>query len=616
MDPAKKKSHKQIKKALASKQKHGLEDDARFTHAATDPTFRGGRKKHKLKIDPRFKGALEDDRFGIAQGKVDKRGRKVDKSEQGESLAPFYELDDGLTSGERSRRAELDALARGEQDDASSSSDDESSGDESDELEEVEVRPWDADLPPTFTEVENVEAARLAVTDQEWKHCRAQDFLVMLQSLCPPGGTCASVVVYASEYGAREMAREEKYGPGGIFIDEEQEEASDSGSELEAEEGFDAEKLRAYELKKLRRFFAVGIFDCASTAEAVYASGDGVEIEATSVPLNLAFIPEETTFDEGRKRDAATSAEAYKPPKAYVCAARQQTKVQCTFDDDDGRRKDAFEDMMRDPDAGDDTYLADSDGSDDDDNAKAANLRKMLGLDVSEPKSTVEGFDDDFFGAAEGETTKDDVEVTFDDFGSATPEADAEASKETPWEARERRKRERKAERKKMLKGKQREAQAKKAGGSAFTQPTKGGEDDQDDRDYDASKLVRAEKLAAKPKLKGKRKRERDALAAQEDRSGFAFDAKDDRFRALVDGDARFGVDTSANEFKKTAGMTAVLEEQSARRRAARGDDAARDAAAHLRDADDDAPAVGDLAASVRAKLAKRVKKKKSKAKK
>ena len=34
----------------------------------------------------------------------------------------------------------------------------------------------------------------------------------------------------------------------------------------------------------------------------------GVEIEATSVPLNLSFIPDETTFDEGRKRDEATSA--------------------------------------------------------------------------------------------------------------------------------------------------------------------------------------------------------------------------------------------------------------------------------------------------------------------
>ena len=74
----------------------------------------------------------------------------------------------------------------------------------------------------------------------------------------------------------------------------------------------------------------------------------------------------------------------------------------------------------------------------------------------------------------------------------------------------------------------------------------------------------------------------------------------------------RFGVDTSAPEYKKTAGMSAVLEEQSKRRRAKRDDAAARAAAAEKRDAEDDAPAVGDLAASVRAKLAKRKQKKKA----
>ena len=170
---------------------------------------------------------------------------------------------------------------------------------------------------------------------------------------------------------------------------------------------------------------------------------------------------------------------------------------------------------------------------------------------------------------------------------------------------------ERKAARKQKLKEKQREAQAKKAG-KAPAKPRVDDDESDDDRDYDASQLVRAEKLAAKPKLKGKRKRERDALLAKEDRSGFEFDAKDDRFRGLLDGDDRFGVDTSAPEYKKTAGMSAVLEEQSKRRRAKRDDAAARAAAAEKRDAEDDAPAVGDLAASVRAKLAKRKQKKKA----
>ena len=136
---------------------------------------------------------------------------------------------------------------------SSSSSDDASSGDESDELEEVEVRAWDADLPPTHDTVEgSVEAARLAVTDQEWKHCRPAGSVGDAPVALPAGRrSCSRVAVYASEYGAREMEREEKFGPGGIFADDAPDASSDSGSEDEAEEGFDAEKLRAYELKNV-----------------------------------------------------------------------------------------------------------------------------------------------------------------------------------------------------------------------------------------------------------------------------------------------------------------------------------------------------------------------------
>ena len=98
--------------------------------------------------------------------------------------------------------------------------------------------------------------------------------------------------------------------------------------------------------------------------------------------------------------------------------------------------------MLKDPDAATAsmTYLADSDDSDDDGNA--ANLRKMLGLDPQKPtedqptrEASGEGFDDDFFGAAAGDTTAEDVQVSFDEFGGEAPDGEGE----TPWEARERR---------------------------------------------------------------------------------------------------------------------------------------------------------------------------------
>jgi len=83
--------------------------------------------------------------------------------------------------------------------------------------------------------------------------------------------------------------------------------------------------------------------------------------------------------------------------------------------------------MREDPDAAaPSTYLADSD----DEEAPAegaARLRGLLGLDDAAPKeaskgASGDGFDDDFFGAAEGDVGAEDVELTFEGFGAAEPE--------------------------------------------------------------------------------------------------------------------------------------------------------------------------------------------------
>ena len=615
-----------------------MEHDERFAHIASDPTFKPGRKKHRVKIDERFKGALDDKKFGLAAAPVDKRGKKVKKQSQRETLAPFYELEEPASKGgaldaaEEAKRRELDARARGEVDGDSSSDDDDDGGSSSsddDELESVEAEAWDAQLPATHAEVGgDFRAARLAITDQEWKHCRAADLLVVLRSLCPPGGACQKVEVFASAYGAEEMAKEARFGPAGIFDDgagagsDDGDDDDDGDEPLDTHEGFDAEKLRNYELRKLRRYFAVATFDSEKTADAVYASGDGVELEATSTPLCLSFVEADQAFDAARLRDAATSGDvgAYEPPKAYCCAARQQTKVECTFDDDDGAaRAEAFDQLRADVEhAAGSQYLADSDSDDD---ADGAALRARLGLGPADggdvKTSGAAGFDDDFFGAADDEVGAEDVEMTFESFGDGGGDAPAEA---TPWEKREQRARDRKAERKQRLKGLKAAAPEK-----AEKKPKKvrllddgddGGDDDAtgfDARDFDAQKLVKAEKLAGKTKLRGKRKRDRDALLAEVDQAGFAFDAGDDRFKGLLDGDDRFGVDPSAAEFNKTGAMREVLAEQAKRRKKKREAEedgrAAKRAGAAKTDDAAAAPALGDLAASLKAKLKKKKKK-------
>lgn len=53
----------------------------------------------------------------------------------------------------------------------------------------------------------------------------------------------------------------------------------------EDEEDFDPEKLRQWELQKLRYYFAVAEFDSVATASAVSDQVDGIEFEYSSVQV-------------------------------------------------------------------------------------------------------------------------------------------------------------------------------------------------------------------------------------------------------------------------------------------------------------------------------------------
>jgi len=74
--------------------------------------------------------------------------------------------------------------------------------------------------------------------------------------------------------------------------------------ELEVAEGdptmLDPVKVREYEFKKLKFYFAVVECDSPKTAAFLYNECDGFEFESTSVMLDLRFIPDEMSF-EGRE---------------------------------------------------------------------------------------------------------------------------------------------------------------------------------------------------------------------------------------------------------------------------------------------------------------------------
>lgn len=371
---------------------NGIWKDARFQHLLADPRFRGVPKVHrKVKIDKRFEGMFTDEKFKVKYT-VDKYGRPVNKS-NAEDLRKYYELDENEsseeeeeqatktkeTSEDEERRAEEIAISRDDQacsalqldsdEDAEvpeslrerltnpnidyargegrlmtdSSSDDESSDEDGDGPELQIDHVWgELDIDADSTEEST---RRLAVCNMDWDRIRAQDLMVLLSSFLPPGGSVLSVKIYPSEFGKARMAEEDVHGPTELVGQNKPEEDSDLDSDEElvreqdsdAEEGdnYHMEKLRQYQLNRLRYYYAVVECDSVSTADKVYKECDGIEYESSATRVDLRFIPDDTSFDEDMPTDECyelPDASNYKP-RQFTTTALQQAKVDLTWDE-------------------------------------------------------------------------------------------------------------------------------------------------------------------------------------------------------------------------------------------------------------------------------------------
>ena len=260
---------------------------------------------------------------------------------------------------------------------------------------------------------------------------------------------------------------------------------------------FDEEELRRYEMQRAKYYFAVVDCDSGATAGQLYGRVDGLEWEYSSSRVDLSFVPDDVDFGSREARDSASSVPANYAAPAFVTSARQQTRVACTWDEDDpsrsralGRLADwrnvglAAEDVSGlialESSSGSESG-SESDGSDDGGGdgsggseggggvgkkAKAAELRKLMGLGGSDDdsggsdsESGGSAFGDDDFFADDGEEGDAGGGYTFVDPGKEADlrdkiEARLAAKKggpgreETPWEATQRKLAEKKKTRK------------------------------------------------------------------------------------------------------------------------------------------------------------------------
>ncbi|XP_072713529.1 ESF1 homolog [Ciconia boyciana] len=252
-----------------------------------------------------------------------------DDGETGEEEETEYDGETGEEDSDSEDDEESDSgpdLARGIGNIETSSEDDEDLNDIFPKEPEIEHswRELDKDAPRA-DEI----TSRLAVCNMDWDRLKAKDLLALFNSFTPKGGTVFSVKIYPSEFGKERLKEEEQKGPVELF---------DLPENTTENDGLYREKLREYQFKRLKYFYAVVECDSPETANKIYEECDGLEFESSCSFIDLRFIPDNITFDDKPKDVASEVNVAVYQPKYFTSAAMGTSKVDITWDETDHER--------------------------------------------------------------------------------------------------------------------------------------------------------------------------------------------------------------------------------------------------------------------------------------
>ncbi|XP_055957427.1 ESF1 homolog [Patella vulgata] len=394
----------------------------------------------------------------------------------------------------------------------------------------------------------------------------------------------------------------------------------------EAQEGdrFHREKLRQYQINRLKYYYAVVVCDSVATATKLYDDCDGIEFETSCTKVDIRFIPDGMTFDQEVK-SVCTGVEKYRP-NYFANSALGRSSVKLTWDDNDHDRlrvtmskidPKKLDTMEKDYEA----YIASS--SDDEGPKLPGSDSSDSNSDSEQDESRIAKYRQLVQELDDKKTKKDEdveMEITWEPGLKGTTEAlvkqsvDAEKTV-TPWQNFLQKKKDKKKQRNKDRKAAREKAKIEcgdipeeKAAFSDDELPEgvdindpyfktenkdikkekkkKGKKEELTEEELEKKKQEEAklkllmmddedqrhhfslEKLlkdAKKKKKKKNKKKNLDDEEVNEKTDNFQVDVSDPRFSAMFDSHL-FNVDPSAPEFKKTKGSEVFISEKQKRR--------------------------------------------------
>uniref|UniRef100_H2ZCN7 Uncharacterized protein n=1 Tax=Ciona savignyi TaxID=51511 RepID=H2ZCN7_CIOSA len=581
--------------------------DKRFESVLRDHRFRSIKhKQKKVQIDGRFQSMFTDKRFKL-QYDTDKRGKPVHQTSS-ENLKKYYRLsfeekkrlkaerakklnslkekdsnvlkeidetenlkteaedDDKATDNESSSEYESSSdedeeeaapdLARGEGGVETSSDEDEDEYyKEENNLPDQHWNELDADAERT----EDV-SSRLALCNMDWDRIRALDLFMLFDSFKPVSGSIKSVSIYPSEFGIKRLAEEDLKGP--AELRKENSDDEEISPDVDSKEGskFQREKLRQYQINRLKYYYAVIECDSPQTADAIYQDCDGIEYEASSTKMDLRFIPDGTTFDDHPAKDVANclpDKDLYKPTD-FITKALHQAKVDLTWDETDHRRlamtmRKFNEDEIANMDVQD--FLASSSGSE----------SEEVSEDVKKPKH---------FGISSRTTDEDQIMryrsllLDNDDAGDKKDDVDMEITWEPDLLSKDENK-EDTLEEEEPSTGVNSDLDEPKSKKSKKTSKKRKGENTEEDLKKKAELemlMMDEEDLRKHFNMDDIEKQEKRSTKARKRKNenkddSFKIDVKDSRFSAVFTA-PEFALDPNNPSFRKTKAMKELLQER------------------------------------------------------